>query len=87
VDRTIDLTEEQLHAAFATALGFDDLAEDGPDCKTLDQLAVEFRCSRNSAEGRAKKAESRGEMERVKVRRATANGRVWILVAYRLTAK
>ncbi len=87
MERTINMTADEMRQAFSEALGFDGLAEDGDDIKTLEQLAAMFGCSRNAAEGRAKRAESRGTMERVRVRRISANGRVWILVAYRLVQK
>lgn len=84
MERTISLTEDEMRREWAIALGLDDLAEDGRDVKTFEDLMIEHKCSRASVECRTQKALAEGTMERVKVRRQCGDGRVRVLVAYRL---
>lgn len=87
MERTIDMTEDEMRKEWAAAMGLDDLAEDGRGVKTSEDLMIEHKCSRASVECRTQKAIAEGTMERVKVRRRCGDGRMRVLVAYRLVKK
>ena len=84
MERTIEMTEEELRRRWADAMGFGGVDEDDENTLTTAQLAELYGITYSSAEGRASQAVQRGEMKRVKVLRRAPDGRTRIMIAYKL---
>ncbi len=87
MDAELGVSEEQIRQEWAIALGLEDLVEDSDDILSVRQIAEWFSCEVNAAGNRAQAAVERGTMERVRIRRRGADGRMLVMNGYRLVKK
>lgn len=87
MERTINLTESEMRQALDAAMGMVDIDEDGPDVFTTRQLAEMYGLGWQAASARAEAAVKRGVMEPLHVMRASTDGSLRCVKAYRLVTQ
>ncbi len=84
VETELDISPEELEAAWARIMKVDDIVEDDDTVRTATDMALKYGYSTSTARERMREAEQAGLVERVRVKRISSDGKNQPVPAYRL---